>query len=116
MDDQQIPIWVADYVLMEYGTGAIMAVPAHDQRDVEFAERYDLPIVPVIGEDGTLVSSAQFDGLLSEDGKRAIVAWLGERGQRPGSRSTTGFGTGASRASGTGAARSRSSTAANAGS
>ena len=81
VDDRQIPIWVADYVLMEYGTGAIMAVPAHDERDHEFAERYDLPIVPVIDDDGKLVSSAQFDGLPWEEGKGAIIEWLGERGR-----------------------------------
>jgi leucyl-tRNA synthetase len=81
VNDSLIPIWVADYVLMEYGTGAIMAVPAHDERDREFAERYDLPIVPVIAEDGKLISSAQFDGLSWQDGKRAIVDWLGERGR-----------------------------------
>src|SRR5437016_5177168 len=56
----RIPIWVADYVLMEYGTGAIMAVPAHDERDLAFAERFDLPVVPVIDEDGSLINSAQF--------------------------------------------------------
>ena len=61
---------------MDYGTGAIMAVPAHDERDGEFAETFDLPIVPVIDEDGRLVNSAQFDGLPAEEAKRAIVDWL----------------------------------------
>ncbi|HEY6960442.1 MAG TPA: leucine--tRNA ligase [Gaiellaceae bacterium] len=78
---EQIPIWVADYVLMEYGTGAIMAVPAHDERDREFAEMYALPIVEVVGEDGRLVNSAQFDGLQWEEAKGAITSWLGERGR-----------------------------------
>jgi leucyl-tRNA synthetase len=78
--DERIPVWVSDYVLVEYGTGAIMAVPAHDTRDREFAERFDLPIVDVIGEDGTLVASAQFSGLPADDGKRAIVDSLAERG------------------------------------
>jgi leucyl-tRNA synthetase len=78
---EPIPIWVADYVLMEYGTGAIMAVPAHDERDAEFARAFDLPIVPVIDDDGKLVNSAQFDGLPAEEGKAAIVAWLAERGK-----------------------------------
>jgi leucyl-tRNA synthetase len=64
---------------MDYGTGAIMAVPAHDDRDREFAETFDLPIVPVIDEDGKLVESAQFSGLPFEEAKRAIVEWLGER-------------------------------------
>src|SRR6202030_1369370 len=54
-----LPIWVADYVLMEYGTGAIMAVPAHDERDREFAEKYELPIVPVSDDDGKLISSGE---------------------------------------------------------
>jgi leucyl-tRNA synthetase len=77
----QIPIWVADYVLMEYGTGAIMGVPAHDERDREFAERFELPIVPVIDDDGKLISSAQFDGLPWQEAKAAIVAWLGDLGR-----------------------------------
>jgi leucyl-tRNA synthetase len=81
VNEARIPIWVADYVLMDYGTGAIMAVPAHDERDREFAETFDLPIVPVIDEDGRLIESAQFNGLPFEDAKRAIVDWLGERGR-----------------------------------
>jgi leucyl-tRNA synthetase len=77
---ERIPIWIADYVLMGYGTGAIMAVPAHDERDLAFAEQYGLPVVPVI-EDDRLVHSGQFDGLTPDDGKRQIVAWLAERGR-----------------------------------
>ena len=80
VNGEQLPIWVADYVLMEYGTGAIMAVPAHDERDREFAERYALPIVPVIAEDGRLENSGRFDGMPAEEAKDAIVAWLGEQG------------------------------------
>jgi leucyl-tRNA synthetase len=76
-----IPIWVADYVLMEYGTGAIMAVPAHDERDREFAEAYDLPIVPVIDDDGKMINSPQFDGLAAEEAKGAIVDWLAGQGK-----------------------------------
>src|SRR4051812_5561300 len=79
VNEARIPIWVADYVLMDYGTGAIMAVPAHDERDCAFAERFDLSIVEVIDEDGNLVNSAQFDGRPAEEAKRAIVDWLGER-------------------------------------
>ena len=77
----QLPIWVADYVLMDYGTGALMAVPAHDDRDREFAVQYDLPIVPVIDEEGNLINSAQFDGRQAEEAKGAIVAWLDEQGK-----------------------------------
>jgi leucyl-tRNA synthetase len=95
--DEEIPVWVADYVLMEYGTGAIMAVPAHDQRDFEFAERFELPVVPVVvpggdeeaseaafvehGENEVLVNSAQFSGLPAPEAMKAIVDWLAERGR-----------------------------------
>src|SRR5439155_11878744 len=95
VNDARIPVWVADYVLMEYGTGAIMAVPAHDERDYAFARRYDLPVqtvvVPAGGEepeegafsahshDERLVNSAQFSGMSSPEGKQAIVEWLESR-------------------------------------
>jgi len=85
---EKIPIWIANYVLMEYGTGAVMGVPAHDERDFEFARKYDLPIRVVIQPEGEkldpatmpasydgpgrMVNSDQFDGLSVEDGKRAI--------------------------------------------
>jgi leucyl-tRNA synthetase len=90
----RIPVWVADYVLMDYGTGAIMAVPGHDERDFEFARTFDLPIVRVIEADpstegqskseaytgpGRLVNSGDFDGMEIEEGKKRIVAWLAER-------------------------------------
>jgi len=88
--DESIPIWIADYVLMEYGTGAIMAVPGHDTRDHEFATQFQLPIrevvrvaggqLPVVSEEGVLVNSRQFDGLGCHEGARRIVAWLAERG------------------------------------
>jgi leucyl-tRNA synthetase len=96
VNDARIPIWVADYVLMDYGTGAIMAVPAHDERDFAFANRFGLPIVQVVlprggeAEEGTayvahsddevLVNSGRFSGLSSPDGKKAIVADLEQRG------------------------------------
>jgi leucyl-tRNA synthetase len=73
---RRIPVWVADYVLMGYGTGAIMAVPAHDERDHEFAERFKLPIVEVIDADGRLVASDRFTGMPAEEGKTAIIRWL----------------------------------------
>jgi len=81
VNGERLPIWVADYVLMDYGTGAIMAVPAHDERDHEFAETFDLPIVTVIDDDGRLVNSAQFDTLPADEAKRAIVDWLHEQGR-----------------------------------
>jgi leucyl-tRNA synthetase len=87
---EAIPIWIADYVLMEYGTGAIMAVPAHDKRDFEFATQFRLPIrqvvkvpdepLPSMSEDGVLMQSGAFDGLPCREGGRKIVAWLAERG------------------------------------
>jgi leucyl-tRNA synthetase len=81
VNGELLPIWVADYVLMDYGTGALMAVPAHDERDREFAERYELPIVPVIDEDGRLINSGEFDGQQADEAKREIVDWLGVQGK-----------------------------------
>ncbi|MBT8477493.1 MAG: leucine--tRNA ligase [Gemmatimonadetes bacterium] len=102
-----IPVWIADYVLMEYGTGAIMAVPGHDQRDFEFARQFGLEILPVVvpaevfadvadpssseldfgdeafvehSEDERLINSGEFSGLLASEGAVRIVEWLGERG------------------------------------
>ncbi|MDF2549139.1 MAG: leuS [Chlamydiales bacterium] len=100
---EPIPVWISDYVLMHYGTGAVMAVPAHDERDFEFAKRYGLPIKPVIEPlegvngvngalsadscytgDGTLVESesaeCSFDGLSCLDARRQITEWLQEKG------------------------------------
>jgi leucyl-tRNA synthetase len=79
VNGERLPVYVADYVLMEYGTGAIMAVPAHDERDREFAEAFDLPIVEVIDEDGVMVNSGEFSGLPADEGKAKIVGWLGDR-------------------------------------
>jgi leucyl-tRNA synthetase len=97
VNDNRLPIWVSDYVLMDYGTGAIMGVPAHDERDFAFAKRYELPVrvvvVPSGGEveedavfvphsqDEKLVDSAQFSGMSSPEGKQAIVEWLEGRGR-----------------------------------
>ncbi len=93
---QAIPVWIADYVLMDYGTGAIMAVPGHDERDFAFAGTFGLPVVRVVageGDDaatplaeafvdnvtGRLVNSGEFDGLAVPEAKRAVTAWLAER-------------------------------------
>ncbi len=90
---EKIPVWTANYVLYEYGTGAIMCVPAHDQRDYEFAIKYGLPIKQVIkpyqGEapkdrayedPGILINSAQFSGMDSTEAKKAITQWLKDKG------------------------------------
>jgi leucyl-tRNA synthetase len=88
VNGEQIPVFVADYVLMEYGTGAIMAVPAHDERDFEFAQKFELEIRRVIeGEelpyagDGAMVNSGQFDGMHNREAFSAIVEWLGSEGK-----------------------------------
>ncbi|MCG0240015.1 MAG: leucine--tRNA ligase [Firmicutes bacterium] len=96
LSGDRVPIWVANYVLMEYGTGAVMGVPAHDQRDFEFARKYGLPVRVVIQnpsrnldpatmaeaypEPGVMVNSGPFDGLPSEEGKERVVAYLEEKG------------------------------------
>jgi len=90
---EEIPIWVADYVMMGYGTGAIMAVPAHDTRDYEFAQAFDLPIVQVVAPpedsdedwrgftgEGTAVNSGEYDGLATAEFKKTITADLHEKG------------------------------------
>ncbi|MBR4116487.1 MAG: leucine--tRNA ligase [Clostridia bacterium] len=93
VNNTEIPIFISDYVLISYGTGAIMAVPAHDTRDWEFAKKFDLPIIEVVkgGEDvqkeaftdcatGVLVNSDFLDGLSVEEAKKAIQKWLTEKG------------------------------------
>jgi leucyl-tRNA synthetase len=97
VNNEKIPIWISDYVLISYGTGAIMAVPAHDERDFEFATKFNLPIIPVVeppgGEqaelvkqgklcyigDGRAINSRQFDGLSTSEFKEQITNWLEER-------------------------------------
>jgi len=82
VNDERIPVWVADYVLMDYGTGAIMAVPAHDERDLEFGQRYDLPVRPVIDEETSmLVDSGEYTGVPVDDAQQKIIEWLRERGR-----------------------------------
>lgn len=89
----EIPIFISDYVLMSYGTGAIMAVPAHDTRDWEFAKKFGLPIVEVVQggnveqeaytscDTGVMVNSGMLDGLLVEEAKKKIIGWLSENGK-----------------------------------
>jgi len=97
VNNEKIPIWLSDYVLISYGTGAIMAVPAHDERDFEFAKKFDLSIIPVVepqdaeqadmvkkGQlcftgDGMAINSGRFDGLSTGQFKEQITNWLAER-------------------------------------
>jgi leucyl-tRNA synthetase len=98
VNDEKIPIWISDYVLISYGTGAIMSVPAHDERDFEFASKFNLPIIPVVEPDdaeqaqlvrqgklcfigdGRAINSGRFDGLATAEFKERISNWLAERG------------------------------------
>ncbi|MDR1815728.1 MAG: leucine--tRNA ligase [Clostridiales Family XIII bacterium] len=96
LNGARVPIYIANYVLMDYGTGAIMAVPAHDERDFEFARKYDLPVVPVVDPgnpeldlnnltaafvaEGTMVNSGPFDGLNNKDAIREITAYVEKQG------------------------------------
>jgi len=96
MNGHRVPIYISDYVLMGYGTGAIMAVPAHDQRDFEFARKFDLDIIPVIEDiknpvdvskmtealvaEGTMINSGRFDGMPNKEAMTAITADLEQRG------------------------------------
>ena len=91
VNGEKIPIWIADYVLATYGTGAIMAVPAHDTRDFDFAKKFNLPVIQVVEppagkewqgftDDGTAVNSGFITGLPTPDAKKKITAWLEEKG------------------------------------
>jgi leucyl-tRNA synthetase len=96
INQEKVPIWVTNYVLYEYGTGAVMGVPAHDERDFMFAQKYNLPIRFVIQpseqevnkaemteayvEDGIMINSGSFDGLTSEEGRRKVAEFLEEKG------------------------------------
>ena len=94
LNQELVPIWISDYVLADYGTGAIMCVPAHDDRDFEFAKKFDIPIIQVIAKDGVeleelteaytepgvMINSGEFNGMNSEDAKRDVPGMLEERG------------------------------------
>ena len=96
VNGEKVPIWIADYVLTDYGTGAIMGVPAHDQRDFEFARKYDIPVIPVvrpidgsaldgdkmiksIEADGVACNSGKFDGLKTPEAIKQIGAWFEDK-------------------------------------
>ncbi len=95
-NEERVPLWIANYALMDYGTGAVMAVPAHDQRDFEFAKKYDLPIRVVVQKpdgslaedtmteafesDGEGVNSGRFDGMPTPEVKEKIGVWMEEKG------------------------------------
>lgn len=92
VNGEKIPVWIADYVMMGYGSGAIMAVPAHDERDFEFAVKFELPIVQVVQptgdqdwqgytDPGTAINSGFLDGLKTKDAKKKVIHWLGENGK-----------------------------------
>ncbi len=96
VNGKKVPIFISDYVLMGYGTGAIMAVPAHDQRDFDFAKKFDLDIIPVVDSDnpeidvhdlkeafaaeGTMINSGKFDGMNNQEAIGAVIEWLSEEG------------------------------------
>jgi len=76
---KEIPVWVADFVFADYGTGAIMAVPAHDERDKQFAEKFGLPIVSVVSEDAILIDSGEYTGMQVREAKEKITAAFGKK-------------------------------------
>ena len=94
VNNELVPIWISDYVLIDYGTGAIMCVPAHDERDFEFATKFELPIVQVIAKDGVeipnlteaytepgvMINSGEFNGMDSEKARHELPGIFEERG------------------------------------
>ncbi|HFL3607875.1 TPA: leucine--tRNA ligase [Clostridioides difficile] len=81
LNGKKVPLWIANYVLVEYGTGAIMAVPAHDERDRDFAEKYNLDIIDVITEDNKMINSEEFNGLDASEGFEGIIDKLEKEGR-----------------------------------
>ncbi|MDX5680422.1 leucine--tRNA ligase, partial [Clostridioides difficile] len=81
LNGKKVPLWIANYVLVEYGTGAIMAVPAHDERDRDFAEKYNLDIIDVITEDNKMIDSEEFNGLDASEGFEGIIDKLEKEGR-----------------------------------
>ena len=95
VNGEEIPVWISDYILISYGTGAIMAVPAHDERDHQFAQQFGLPMRSVVAEhnhsapdlaeaycgEGVAINSGEFDGLSTSEFKQSITAWLQEHGR-----------------------------------
>lgn len=96
LNNKRVPILIANYVLMDYGTGAVMGVPAHDERDFEFAKKYEMPIIPVIRpedesydidnlveayvDEGIMINSGQFDGMINTEGAEKIVSYMEDKG------------------------------------
>ena len=94
VNNEKVPIWIADYVLMGYGTGAIMGVPGHDERDLDFARQFNIAVMPVVQvpgksaeesigclDDGIAINSPLINGLPTSEAKKKIVAWLSEQGR-----------------------------------
>ncbi|MBL7715496.1 MAG: leucine--tRNA ligase [Bdellovibrionales bacterium] len=80
LTQKKIPVWISDYVMMGYGTGAIMAVPAHDERDLEFAKVFHLEVIEVISADGRAVNSGFITGKTIDEAKRAVIDWAEAKG------------------------------------
>lgn len=78
---RKVPLWIANYILMDYGTGAIMGVPAHDDRDKEFATKYGIEIIDVIDEDGKMINSEEFNGMDATEAQDKITEKLAKEGR-----------------------------------
>ncbi|MCX6726882.1 MAG: leucine--tRNA ligase [Candidatus Shapirobacteria bacterium] len=87
VNNKEIPIWISDFVLASYGTGAIMAVPGHDERDFAFAKKFSLPIIEVIDKDGRMKDSEMINGMTKKESIKKIIDWLKEKGMGEGANS-----------------------------